>query len=136
MNPIVRNILAVLAAIFVGSLVNGALIGFGSSVIAPPAGVDPNNLESIRASMHLYEPKHFAIPFIAHAAGTFVGALLASIIGASRRFMLAIIVGLLFLTGGIAASFLIPAPPWFIALDLLLAYIPMALLGWKLSGRE
>lgn len=34
-----------------------------------------------------------------------------------------------FLAGGVAAAFMIPAPAWFIALDLLLAYLPMAWLA-------
>ena len=42
---------------------------------------------------------------------------------------------LLFLAGGIAASFMIPAPAWFIALDLLLAYIPMAWLAVQIGAR-
>ncbi len=45
----------------------------------------------------------------------------------TRRY--ALIVGIIFLMGGISACFMIPAPAWFIAADLLLAYIPMALLG-------
>ena len=32
-----------------------------------------------------------------------------------------------------AASFMIPAPTWFIALDLLAAYIPMAWLGIRMG---
>lgn len=93
------------------------------------------NTESIKASAHLFETRHFVFPFLAHAVGTLVGALTASLIGASVRLYLALIVGGLFLIGGIAAALMIPAPAWFIAADLLIAYIPMAWLGWKLSGK-
>jgi hypothetical protein len=37
-------------------------------------------------------------------------------------------IGVLFLCGGIAASFMIAAPAWFIALDLVVAYLPWP--GW------
>lgn len=43
--------------------------------------------------------------------------------------------GVLYLCGGIAASLMIPAPAWFIALDLLLAYLPMAWLAVWLGTR-
>jgi hypothetical protein len=35
----------------------------------------------------------------------------------------------------VAASFMIPAPAWFIALDLLVAYLPMAWLATQLGAR-
>jgi hypothetical protein len=40
-----------------------------------------------------------------------------------------------FLCGGVAASFMIPAPAWFITLDLLAAYLPMAWLGVRMGHR-
>jgi hypothetical protein len=56
-------------------------------------------------------------------------------IAASGRKVIAIILGCLFLAGGIAANIMIPAPMWYRAVDLLFAYIPMTFLGWKLSGK-
>jgi hypothetical protein len=135
MNIVLRNVIAVIAGAIVGSIVNMALVLVGGSVVPPPAGVDPSNMESIKAGAHLFEAKHFIFPFIAHAGGTLVGGLTASMIGGSNRLILALIVGGLFLLGGIAVAFMIPAPAWFIVLDLLVAYIPMAWLGWKISRR-
>ena len=43
--------------------------------------------------------------------------------------------GVVFLLGGIAASFMIPAPAWFIVLDLVVAYLPMAWLAGRLGAR-
>ena len=76
MNPTIRNILAVIVAAFVGGAVNMALITISSSIIPPPEGVDVTTTEGLKASMHLFQPKHFIMPFLAHALGTFVGALL------------------------------------------------------------
>jgi hypothetical protein len=45
-------------------------------------------------------------------------------------------VSTLFLAGGIAASVMIPAPAWFKALDLTIAYLPMAWLATRLAGRR
>jgi hypothetical protein len=135
MNTILRNVLAVIAGLIVGAIVNMALVMVGGALIPAPAGVDVTNVESIRASIHLFEAKHFVFPFLAHAIGTLIGALVASLIGGSNRMLLAMIVGVFGVLGGIAAAFMVPAPVWFMALDLVVAYIPMAWLGWKLSGK-
>ena len=134
MNPVIRNILAVIAGIIIGSVVNMTLINISGSIIPPPAGIDVSNLESIRASAHLFEAKHFIFPFLAHAVGTLVGAFVAALIAVSRKLTFALGIGVFFLIGGLVASFLIPAPLWFIALDIVVAYLPMAWLGGKLGG--
>lgn len=126
MRNLLRNALALIAGLVIGGGVNMALIVLSPSLIPPPAGVDVNNAASLAASIHLFEPKHFVMPFLAHALGTLAGALAACLIAATYRVPLAYAIGAVFLCGGIAASFMIPAPRWFIALDLLAAYLPMA----------
>lgn len=134
MNPIVRNIIAVVAGAYIGSHVNGDFLMSGMSIIPAPEGVNPMDVESIKANMHLYEFKHFVTPFLAHALGTFVGAFVTSLLAASHTFKFAMAIGCLFLIGGIMMVFMLPAPIWFIISDLALAYIPMGYLGWKLAG--
>jgi hypothetical protein len=129
MNKTVKNILAVIAGIVVGSVVTMAITMLSGSVIPPPAGVDPSNMESIKASMHLFETKHFVSPFLAHALGAFTGALLAAVVAVSHKQKFALAVGVFFLLGGIASAFMLPAPTWYIITDLVFAYIPMAYLG-------
>ncbi len=133
MNPILKNILAALAGLVAGSVVNMGIIMLSGSIVPPPEGVDPTSMESIKASMHLYEPKHFLFPFLAHALGTLAGAWLAALIAASHKMKFALGVGAFFLVGGIANTFMLPAPIWFIILDLAAAYIPMAWLGGRLA---
>ncbi len=135
MNSILRNILAIVAGLVVGSVVNMALVMASPRVIPPPAGVDVSNVESLRASIHLFEPKHFVFPFLAHALGTLAGALTAFLVAASHRTTFAFAIGAVFLAGGIAAATMIPAPVWFIVLDLVAAYIPMAWLGGQVGRR-
>lgn len=134
MPKLLRNVLAVVAGIVLGGFVNMALITLSPSLIPPPAGVDVTNPESLAGSMHLFQPRHFVMPFLAHAIGTFVGALAAYLVAASHKAALAYAVGALYLCGGIAASFMIPAPAWFIALDLIGAYLPMAWLATRIGG--
>ena len=80
MNPIVKNILAVVTGIIIGGGLNMGIIMISGKIIPPPDGADLTTMEGLKASMHLLQPKHFIMPFLAHALGTFVGALLASII--------------------------------------------------------
>jgi|SRR5688572_5812595 len=132
MNPIIRNILAVIAGAVIGSFVNMGIIMMSSSIIPPPDGVDVNNFENLKANMHLFEPRHFIMPFLAHAMGTFVGALVAALVAATYKMNFALVIGLLFLAGGISAVYMLPAPTWFNILDLVVAYIPMAWIAGKL----
>ena len=135
MPNLLRNVLAILAGIAIGSVVNMTLIALGPSLIPPPAGVDVKTAEGLSKAMHLFEPRHFVMPFLAHALGTLAGALAAFLIAATHRARLAYVIGAVFLCGGVAASFMIPAPAWFIALDLLAAYLPMAWLGIQIGTR-
>ena len=136
MNKIVRNILAAITGIVIGSVVNMGIINVQDSFIALPEGVDVTNPESLQSSMHLFEPKHFIFPFLAHAIGTLVGAHLSARIAASHKIKFALGIGIFFLIGGISMVFMMPAPIWFIVVDLSLAYIPMGWLGWRLSGKK
>ena len=136
LNKIVRNVLAVITGIVLGSVVNMGIIMLQNSFIALPEGVDVTNTESLQSSMHLFEPKHFIFPFLAHAIGTLVGAYLSVRIAASHKMYFALGIGIFFLIGGISMVFMMPAPIWFIVVDLSLAYIPMSWLGWRLSGKK
>ena len=132
MPNVLRNVLAVVAGVVIGSVVNMALITLSPSLIPLPAGVNPQDMA---AAIHLFEPRHFVMPFLAHALGTLFGALAAYLIAATYKTHIAYAIGAFFLLGGIAASFMIPAPAWFIALDLLLAYLPMAWLAVRIGTR-
>lgn len=134
MKSILQNVLAVVLGLVIGSVVNMGLVVAGPHVIPPPPGIDVNSVESMRAGIHLFEPKHFVFPFLAHAFGTFAGALVAGFIATRGKRRYPFIVGAAFLAGGIAAATMIPAPKWFIALDLIVAYLPMAWLATRLVG--
>ena len=131
---IIRNILAFIIGAVVGGAVNMAIITAGMALIPPPGG-SSTDANAIAAAIPLYEPKHFLTPFLAHAVGTLVGALVAYLIAASYKSTFAYAIGVLTLIGGIAACFMIPAPTWFMALDLIVAYIPMAWLAITVGRR-
>ncbi|UTW65638.1 hypothetical protein KFE94_13400 [bacterium SCSIO 12643] len=126
---ILRNILALIGGAIVGMIVNMGLILMSSSIIAPPPGADMTTAEGITAAMPILEYKHFIMPFLAHALGTLVGALVAGLVAASHQTKFALGIGAFFLLGGIANMYQIPHPTWFAIIDMTLAYIPMGILG-------
>lgn len=133
MHPVLKNILAIVLGLVAGSLVNGGIIQISSSVIAPPEGVDVMTAEGLKAGLHLFEPKHFLMPFLAHALGTLFGAFVAAKICAEPKMLYAMIIGFFFLFGGISMIFMVPSPLWFSIVDLTIAYLPMAFLGARLA---
>lgn len=134
MHPILRNIIAVIAGIALGSIVNMGIIMMSGSIIPPPEGVDTSTMEGLAEAMHLFGPEHFIFPFLAHALGALIGAYIAARAAATHKMTFAIVIGAFFLVGGIASVYMLPSPIWFAAFDLILAYIPMGILGGKLAG--
>lgn len=132
MNPILRNILAVIVGWAAGSVVNIGLIKIGHKVF-PIEGIDPNDMEAMAAIMPTLDVKYFIFPFLAHAVGTLAGAIVAGLLATSHKLKLSLAIGGLFLIGGIMVNYMLPGPTWFAALDILIAYIPMAWIGGKLA---
>ena len=136
MNPILRNVLAVVAGIIVGGVINMGLIYLGPVIIPPPEGADMTTMEGIKAAMPQMETKHFIMPFVAHAIGTLSGAYTAARLAYSNHFRLAVGIGFFFLVGGVMAAIQLPSPLWFEVFDIVVAYLPMGWLGWKMTVRE
>lgn len=136
MHPIVRNILAILCGIVIGSVVNMGIIMVSGSIIPPPNGADITTMEGLKETMHLFEPKHFLFPFLAHALGTMVGALVAALVAVTHKLKFALGIGFFFLLGGIANIFMLPSPIWFTFVDLAFAYFPMAYFGGIIAIRK
>jgi hypothetical protein len=134
MPTIQRNILAVVAGFFIGSVINMAIITVGSMVIPPPEGVDMSDMEKFAENLKLLKPANFIAPWLAHALGTLVGAFIAARVAASHKMTFALGIGVFFLLGGIVMASMFGGPVWFIVLDLIGAYLPMGFLGGTLAG--
>lgn len=134
MNTILRNIIAIIIGLGIGMLLNGAIISISGSIIPPPEGANLQTMEGLKNAMHLFEPKHFLMPFLAHALGTLVGAIITALIAKTHQMKLALLIGIISLAGGIMMVISVPSPVWFNVIDLGIAYIPMAFLGAKLAS--
>jgi len=132
---ILYNSLALIAGIIIGMIVNMGIITMSGSIIPFPEGYNATDLDSMKSSFHLLESKHFIMPWLAHGLGTLVGAFVATKIAKSYQLIFSIIIGCLFLAGGIIMVMELPSPLWFNIADLGFAYIPMAWLGYRLSRK-
>ena len=132
MHPIFKNISAVVLGWLVGSSLNMGLIQTGLYIF-PISGIDPNDMDAFAEVMPTLEFEYFIFPFLAHALGTLVGAIMASLIAESKKMKFALYIGGLFLIGGIAVNYMLAGPTWFAVADIVLAYIPMAWLGGKIG---
>ncbi len=93
-------------------------------------------MERIKDSIHLYKAKHYIMPFLAHALGTLAGGFVVTKIAVNHQLKLAMALAILFLFGGISMVLQLPSPLWFSTLDLVLAYLPMAYLVYKLGNKK
>jgi hypothetical protein len=133
-NPIGKNILAVVGGWVIGSVVNMGLIKVGHKMYLIE-GIDPSDMVAFEI-MPTLSNEHFIFPFLAHALGTLIGAVLAASIAATYKMRMALIVGAIFLLGGIMVNYMLHGPTWFAAVDVLIAYISMAWIGGKLVTRK
>ncbi|WP_405376862.1 hypothetical protein [Nonlabens sp. Asnod3-A02] len=132
MKPLFRNIIAVIAGWLIGSAINMGFITLGHKIY-PIEGLDPSDMEAFAQVMPTLDAQYFTFPFLAHALGTLVGAIIAALIAANHKMKFALAIGILFLLGGIAINIMLPGPLWFTVLDIVVAYIPMAFIGGKIA---
>ena len=113
MNPILKNILAVVLGWLAGSAVNMGLVLAGHAVF-PITGIDPNDMKALAAIMPTLGCEYFIFPFLAHALGTLFGALIAGLIATSHKMKFALSIGGLF-------------PIWKVYQDLQHLWVPIQL---------
>ena len=128
MKPQIKSILAIIFGWLAGSIINMGLIQTGHSVF-PIEGVDINDMEALASVMPTLGYEYFIFPFFAHAFGTLVVAFVAGLIAVKNKIKFSLVIGVLFLLGGIKMCCLLHGPIWFNVLDITIAFIPMAWLG-------
>jgi len=118
MRQILKNIGIVIISIIIGMIINIGLIIIGGMIFPLSENFKPMNAIN-------WDLKYFIFPFLAHSIGTLSGAFVASKLSRNYHIIIPGIVGLYFLSGGIYMVTILPAPIWFICLDLIICYIPM-----------
>lgn len=128
-----KKLLFLLIALILGATVNSIILNVGIKIIPPPQGFDMNNPLELAKAMKVMEVRHFLFPFLAHALGTLFGVIFFTYFSKSNKLFFPMLIAGLFFAGGLYMVLILPSPIWFNVLDLVLAYFPMALLGYKIA---
>ena len=131
-----KHILFFLAVLFLGSMLNGAILNIGMQIIPPPEGFDMNNPDELALAMKHMQVRHFISPFFAHALGTLLSAVLFYYFSKSQKQWPMLLIGSMFFAAGLYMVIILPSPWWFTAIDLGLAYFPMAYIGYRIGKRN
>jgi len=108
-----RNGLALVAGLVVGMMVNMGLVILNTSVLFPmPAGSSMENPEQMNAYIATLPVAAFLVVLAAHLGQAFVGGWVAARLAASAPMLLAMIVGVLSLIGGIFNALSLELPAW------------------------
>ena len=126
----IRNILAVIVGLAVGMAVNMALVILNGYVLFPMSeGMDMYDPEQMNAYVATLPTAAFFVVLAAHLGQSFVGGWVAARLGASRPMLLAMIVGVASLIGGILNMMSIKGPAW------MLIELPLYLVVAWMAGR-
>jgi hypothetical protein len=131
-----KNFILFLVAVLFGAVFNSLVLNLGMKIIPPPEGFDMNNPSELAKAMKVMEVRHFVFPFLAHALGTLLGVICFTYFSRSNKLLFPMLIAGLFFAGGLYMVIILPAPIWFNLVDLVLAYFPMAIIGFKLAKRK
>jgi len=108
-----RNVLGVIVGLIVGMILNMALVLLNVMLFPMPEGMDMNDPEQFNAYLAPLPDHAFLLPVAAHLGMAFAGGWVAARIGSSRPVLLAMIIGVLSLAGGVVNLMtLTEAPTW------------------------
>jgi hypothetical protein len=134
---ILKRTIVIILSIFIGAQVNGAFLTLGTNLIPPPEGCNLNTMDGLKAAVPFLEAKHYLFPFLAHAIGTLISAVLITRFLKSQQVLFSMMAGILFLLAGVSMVIMLPETPiWFVLVDLIGAYIPMAYFGNRIARRS
>lgn len=133
MNPHLRNVLATLAGLVAGSVVNMGLVLLNVSLFPMPAGASFEDPAAMAAWTATLPASAFLLVLAAHGAQAFVGGALATRLAATRGPVPAGLIATLTALGSAANMVQLPAPAWMwvdVPLNLALGWG-----AWRLARR-
>jgi hypothetical protein len=124
-----RVILATIIGLICGNAVNMGIVGFANFPVAP---TKPSEYEAYIAAMNALTVMDYLVPLAAHLFGILTGLLVARFICKTSNIPI-YIVGVLHLIASLILIFIIPAPGWFVVLDLV---VPLLLIIYFLRLKQ
>jgi len=133
MNPVLKNILAGIAALFISGIIVFVVENINSGLFPPPPGLDPRNPEHLVQIVQAMPTAAFLLIGLAHVLGAFTAGIIAQWISKNKR--VALVCGSILMVLGVMNFIIIPGQPLWFYSELLL-YIPSALLGARIIPTE
>lgn len=133
MSPRLRSILATASGIVIGVVVISAVEAVANNMYPLPSGVDPKDLEALRAVILTMPDGAFLMIMLGHMLGALAAGVVSMLI-AKDTFRPTLVCGGMFMAFGIINLGALPHPG-FMWLELL-GYIPLAYLGAKLVRKN
>lgn len=132
-NPIVRNIIAVLAGLVAAAVTVGVCEGAGHAIFPPPAGIDLANAEDQRRLMEVIPLGAKLAVVLAWFLGALAGS--ATAIYIAKEFRPGWIVGLVMVGLSIFTTQMFPHPVWMVLAALVLPIAAVLAARKLLRGR-
>ena len=123
MNPVVRSILAVITGMLVAFVLIGLVQAIGMRIYPPPPGMDPTNIESIKAAMAQIPLAALLFVLLSYAAGSVAGGWVAARFAPARKMRHAMMVAALLFGAGLMNLTTVPHPTWFAVVSSLIYWL-------------
>jgi len=134
MSSLIRSVLSVLAGLIAGYVLITVFEIAGTMVYPLPPGVDPANMEALRAMVDQIPAGAFVFIIAGWGVGTFAGAWLAGRIATRDKSAHGLVVTVLLTLGGLFTLLTIPHPMWVWGLGLA-ALVGGGYAGSRLAAR-
>ena len=131
----VRNVIAVIVSLVVAFLIIMSIQMINFVLFPIPDSIDQNNMEQMKEYVQGLPSLAYFVVIISYFVGALIAALVACKIADSHFRKIAIGIGVFLTLMGIINLIRIPHPLWFSIVTVLL-YVPAALLGYRLSGKQ
>ena len=128
-----RNILASITGIVIAIAIVFLADKLSHMLYPLPAGLDTSNIEDLRDHIAGLPIGAFLAVMSGWVVATFVGGVIANLIGTAKTWINPTIVGGFVFTATVATLIAIPHPHWFTAVSLV-AILASAWLAWRFSA--
>jgi hypothetical protein len=134
MKEILRNVLALLAAAMVGSILIACIQAVGGKLYPPPPGMNFTDRAAVEQFMATLPLPAFLIVLGSYLVGVTASAWLACKLSVTEKLRQGVMIGVLFIVASVMNLTSIPHPAWFWVANLVI--VPVAAwLGLRLAGQ-
>jgi hypothetical protein len=132
MVRVLRGILAVILGLVTLFVLVGAGEFVGHTIFPPPPGLDPNDLDSIKANIDKIPAGVFVSVLVAWLLAAFAGGWVAARLAPGGKLAFGLAIGTLGLLAAVANMWMIPHPIWVWIIGVA-EFLPAAYLGAMLA---